>query len=147
MLLFQRGTQNGYVQGFKSEIFTQKSLWTAPSGTKQIYKVYQRNDIDWDQVRTAGDKRFIGKTNREAAQAGLPPQLFDGYFATLHHIGQNSKGALVEASTKYHSFKNQKAYSILHSQHGSKTKHPVNPVDHNLWKIEQPHYWRQRLNQ
>jgi hypothetical protein len=52
--------------------------------------------------RTSGDKRFIGKTNEEAAKAGLPPQLSDGNFATLHHLGQNSRGPLVEASTRYH---------------------------------------------
>jgi hypothetical protein len=41
-------------------------------------------------------------TNAEAANSDLSPQLKDGNFATLHHIGQNAKEPLVEASTKYH---------------------------------------------
>jgi hypothetical protein len=36
--------------------------WTSPSGTKQTYKVHQRDDIDWDMVRInpregTGEKR------------------------------------------------------------------------------------------
>lgn len=48
----------------------------------------------WNHVRTSGDKRFIGKTNAEAFGSGLAPQLLDGGFATLHHIGQDSRGPL-----------------------------------------------------
>lgn len=47
-----------------------------------------RNDIDWDKVRTGGNKDFIGKTNAEdARRRGLAPQLDDGNFATLYHLG------------------------------------------------------------
>lgn len=50
-------------------------------------------------IRTSGDKNFIGKTNAEAAGKGLSPQLSDGNFSTLHQIGQDSRGAIAEAST------------------------------------------------
>ena len=33
---------------------------------KYPYEVFRRNDIDWNHVRTSGDKRFIGKTNAES---------------------------------------------------------------------------------
>ena len=52
----------------------------------------KRNDIDWNYIRTFGNKRFIGKTITEAVAGGLGPQLPDGEFATLHHIGQDSRG-------------------------------------------------------
>lgn len=35
--------------------------------------------------------RFIGKTNAEAAEKGLAPQLNNGSFATLHLLGQDSR--------------------------------------------------------
>ena len=41
---------------------------------------------------------------------GHAPQLPDGNIATLHHIGQNSKGSLVEASSDIH----KKYYKTLH---------------------------------
>src|SRR5690606_20167136 len=106
-----------------------KVEWTAPAGTKQTYKVYQRNDINWDQIRTTGDYKFRGKTNKEAALAGKAPELPDGSIAQLHHIGQDSRGALVEVSGKIHSFKNKKAFKALHNQF-SGSKYPEFPVDH-----------------
>jgi len=121
------------------------TIWKAPKGTKQTYKVHQRNDIDWDMVRTSGPMRFRGKTNREAALAGKPPELPDGNFVNLHHIGQNSKGALVEASTKYHNTSNKKAFRSLHNQHGVNKKHPEFPVKHDkYWKADVKSYWQGR---
>lgn len=40
--------------------------------------------------------------NREAASKGLFPQLPDGNFAALHHLGQKTPGPLTEGSTRYH---------------------------------------------
>ena len=144
----------GLESGFKSATFTGKVLWTAPNGTQHTYKVYQRGDIDWGMVRSKGDKNFIGKTNLEASLAGLAPQLRNGYFATLHHIGQNNKGPLVEASTHIHSFsgikinidgaKSKRAFDILHSQFGYGNKNPVNPVDHSIFAQESSKYWKNR---
>ncbi|MPQ31927.1 hypothetical protein E4V42_10850 [Clostridium estertheticum] len=95
----------GVSEASNNKIFTSEKIeWTAtrPKGTQQTYEIYQRNDIEWDMIRTSGDKNFIGKTNAEAAGKGLPPQLSDGNFSTLHHTGQDSRGAIAEASTRYH---------------------------------------------
>jgi hypothetical protein len=135
---------------FTSEVFTNEIMWTAPSGTRQTYKVVQRNDIDWAMVRTAGDRRFIGKTNLEAASAGHRPQLSDGYFATLHHLGQDSRGGLIEASTKHHSFKSnslvtdKKYFDVIHGQHGYRRANPDFSVNHDLFDLETNAYWKQR---
>lgn len=113
-----------------SKVFDSKSKWTAtrPKGTQQTYEVFKRNDIDWNHVRTSGDKRFIGKTNAEAASSGLAPQLTDGGFATLHHIGQDSRGPLAEASTRYHGV-GKYGQDILHSQFGKSKPNPSFPID------------------
>jgi hypothetical protein len=133
---------------FKSDVFTRKIQWTSSVGTKQTYPVFQRGDIDWNMVRTevkGAPTQFIGKTNVEAAKAGLAPQLADGSFATIHHIGQNAKGPLVEASRRYHGIgaKNN-GQVILHQQYGYGKKHPENPVDHEIWLKEQKEYWKWR---
>ena len=121
--------------------------WTSPSGTKQTYKVHQRDDINWDMVRInpRGDKRFIGKTNREAALAGHRPELSNGKFVTTHHVGQNSKGPIVEASTEFHDFSNPKAFRSLHNQHGVGNPHPEHPVNQQTWNKEQKEYWKWRI--
>lgn len=109
--------------------FEPKTNWqaTRPKGTQQIYEVYKRNDINWDQVRNSGDKRFMGKTNVEAANKGLAPQLPDGNFATLYHIGQNSKGPLAEVSTRYHGVGKYGQYT-LYSQFGKNKPNPHYPI-------------------
>jgi hypothetical protein len=96
-------------------------------------------------VRTnpSGGYKYIGKTNKEAALAGLRPELPNGEFATTHHIGQNSRGPIVEASTKLHGFKNQKAFKSLHNQFSGKS-HPEFPVDQKIWNKEQKEYWKWR---
>ena len=120
--------------------------WTAtrPKGTQQTYEVFQRNDINWDLNRTAGDKRFIGKTNAEAADAGIAPQLNDGNFATLHHLGQDSRGGLVEASTRYHGV-GMYGQDILHSQYGKNVPHPEFPIDRQKFGIDTREYWKLRV--
>lgn len=68
-----------------------------------MYVVFQRNDIDWNLVRTSGAESGLGLTNAEAAaKHGLGPILPDGKIATLHHSQQKSIGPLFEASTRYH---------------------------------------------
>ncbi len=120
--------------------------WTAtrPKGTQQTYEVFQRNDINWNLERTAGDKRFIGKTNVEAANAGLAPQLNDGNFATLHHLGQDSRGALAEASTRYHGV-GKYGQDILHSQYGKNVPNPQFPIDRQKFGIDTREYWQGRV--
>ena len=126
-----------------------KTQWTAtrPKGTQQNYTVNQRNDIDWEQVRQGGPKDFVGKTNFEAAtKRGLAPELPDGSFVTLHHIGQNSKGPLVEASTRYHGDFSKSGQNILHGQFGKKKPHPEHPVDHGKFRVDTREYWKWRVS-
>ena len=88
--------------------FTRAVEFNAGSeGTGFTYKVYQRNDIDWNIVRTTGAKKGRGLTNAQVAEKyGLAPILNDGYVATLHHSQQRSVGSLFEASTRYHNISN-----------------------------------------
>ncbi len=129
-----------------SKVFDSKSNWTAtrPKGTQQTYEVFSRNDIDWNHVRTSGDKRFIGKTNAEASGSGLAPQLPDGGFATLHHIGQDSRGPLAEASTRYHGV-GKYGQDILHSQFGKSKPNPSFPIDRKKFNADTREYWKFRV--
>jgi hypothetical protein len=129
------------------EYYPTKIEWTAPAGTEQAYKVYQRGDINWDQIRTnsKGDNRFIGKTNREAALSGKAPELPDGNLIQLHHIGQDSRGPLAEISGTIHNPSNKKVFKALHNQFGGKG-HPEFPVDHgSKWKSDVSEYWKWRV--
>ncbi|WP_330961319.1 HNH/ENDO VII family nuclease [Photobacterium sp. 53610] len=132
-----------------AEFFTKDPIeWNATrlKGTLLTYKVFQRNDIDWNHVRTTGDKRFIGKTNGEAAKNGLAPQLLDGNFATLHHFGQKSPGPLVEASTRYHG-EGKPGQDILHSQFGKSKPHPSLQPDRKQFDVDTREYWKWRVNE
>jgi hypothetical protein len=127
--------------------------WTAPVGTKQTYKVFQRTDIDWKHIRTGADDKFKGKTNLEACLSGASPQLIDGSYVRIHHIGQDSRGALIEASGSIHDFgsarlsNGKSKFTILHSQHGPKKAHPDFPVDHTKWGAEKIAYWKTRAKE
>jgi hypothetical protein len=130
---------------FNSKIFDRTIQWTAPTGTKQTYKIYQRNDIKWDMVRVnpKGPREFLGKTNAEAARSGFAPELLDGGFATLHHLNQNGLGNLVEASTRYHGI-GKPGQNILHSLYGKSKPHPTNPVDRLNFRKDTQTYWKER---
>lgn len=97
-------------------------------------------------VRTnpKGDLRFIGETNKEAAKAGIAPELINGSSATLHHINQNGLGNLVEASTRYHGV-GKPGQDILHSLYRRSKAHPTNPVDRAQFKQDTKYYWQQRV--
>ncbi|WP_374118954.1 RHS repeat-associated core domain-containing protein [Clostridium sp. OS1-26] len=138
----------GVSKASSNKIFSSNKIeWTAtrPKGTQQTYEIYQRNDIDWDMIKTSGDKNFIGKTNAEAAiSRGLAPQLSDGNFATLHHIGQDSRGALAEASTRYHGV-GKYGQDILHSQYGRSIPNPNFPIDRSKFGVDTREYWKWRV--
>lgn len=127
--------------------FTRAVEFNASSeGTGFTYKVYQRNDIDWNIVRTTGAKKGRGLTNAQAAEKyGLAPILNDGYVATLHHSQQRSVGPLFEASTRYHNISNAKK-GPLHPYKGQ--LNPFNPMDSNtrglFQKVDSIEYWKAR---
>jgi hypothetical protein len=99
--------------------------------------VIQRGDIDWSRIRTGGELKFRGKTNLEAAKAGIAPELADGTAVQLHHIGQKSTGPIVEVSSSSHKIQ-------LHGQFGYKKQNPDLPVDRNMFRLERPKYWKDR---
>jgi hypothetical protein len=124
-----------------SGVFHREVEWTAPTGTKQTYKVVQRNDIDWSMTRTKGSEKHIGKTNLEAAlEGGLALQLANGEIVQLHHIQQQSKGPLVEVSETSHG-------ATLHETFGNKQQNPELPVDRELFTVEKKSYWKSRAKE
>jgi len=122
------------------------STATRPRGTQQTYEVIRRTDISWDQLRLGGDARAVGMSNAEAAfRYGLPPELPDGSFATLHHLGQDARGPLVEASTRYHGV-GRPGQDILHSQYGRNRPHPTRPIDRRAFAVDSAEYWESRVH-
>ncbi|WP_200907904.1 hypothetical protein [Clostridium sporogenes] len=94
-----------------NDVFSKSVSFNAgEGGTGITYKVFQRNDIDWDMIRTTGAKKGRGLTNAEAADRyGLAPILdADGNVGTLHHSQQHSVGPLFEVPTRYHNISNAK---------------------------------------
>jgi hypothetical protein len=84
-----------------------------------------------------GPKNFIGKTNKEAAERGYAPEMLDGSIIELHHIQQQSKGPLVEASEDSHGV-------ALHKTFGYKQPNPDLPVNRILFEKERKSYWKAR---
>jgi len=128
---------------FDPKIFDKNVKWQAPKGTQQNYTVYQRNDIDWNMVRTKGHPQYTGTTNLEAARKGIAPQMKDGHLVNLHHIGQNGKGPLVEVSTRLHNKNNPQAFKALHNQFQGQT-HPIHPVQRGSFNKDRTEYWKWR---
>ena len=108
------------------------SIEFTSNASGRTYRVFQRNDIDWDLVRSAGSRRGRGMTNAQAAEElGLPPQLTHqsgnnpATFATLHHSRKNANGPWFEASTRYHNIHNINK-APLHP--GGNRPHPHQPM-------------------
>ncbi|WP_083180282.1 RHS repeat domain-containing protein [Paenibacillus yonginensis] len=131
-----------------NKYFTRSIEYNAgKDGTGFTYKVYQRNDIDWNMVRTTGARKGRGLTNAEAAaKHGLAPILDDaGSVATLHHSQQKGIGPLFEASTRYHNISNAKR-APLHPYKGK--LNPFYPMDEAtreaFQKVDSINYWKRR---
>ncbi len=150
------GGYYGFRQLFKKYYFEaesevgvfNKGVEFTPS-TGITYKVFQRLDINWNQIRTAGPREFIGETNAEAARAGLRPQLPDGSFVTIHHSQQSAIGPWFEASTRYHNILNAQE-PPLHPFKGK--QNPYYPLGKGpgslrdqFQTIESPEYWKWRV--
>jgi hypothetical protein len=66
--------------------------------------------------------------------------LKDGNLVQIHHIGQDSRGPLVEVSSGIHT----KYHKTLHGQFGG-NKNPDFPVKHDhKWKSDVKNYWKWR---
>jgi|GEM_PF-6120738 len=68
----------------------------------------------------------------------------DGNFATLHHLGQDARGPLAEASTRYHGV-GKPGQDILHSQYGRNQPHPTHQPDRKKFGVDTREYWRWRV--
>ena len=131
-----------------NDVFSKSVSFNAgEGGTGITYKVFQRNDIDWDMLRSTGAKKGRGLTNAEAAERyGLAPILdADGNVATLHHSQQHSVGPLFEASTRYHNISKAKR-APLHPYKGQ--LNPFNPMSEEVrkafQKVDSIEYWKTR---
>jgi hypothetical protein len=83
-------------------------------------------------------------TNAEAARRfGLAPELDDGFFATLHHLGQDAQGPLVEASRSCHGVW-RPGHDSIHSIYGKNQRNSTRPVDHQRFDVDTREYWRWR---
>jgi YD repeat-containing protein len=132
--------------GAQGSVFGDRIQWTATRlrGTSQTYGVVTRTDIDWDMTRTNGPAEFVGRTNAEAAASGFAPELGDGNFATLHHVGQDARGPLVEGSTRYHGV-GKPGQDALHGLYGRNAPHPEYPIDRRAFAVDTREYWQWRV--
>jgi RHS repeat-associated protein len=132
--------------GRAGRTFSRRITFTPSTG--RTYVVFQRGDVDWNQVRTGGPRAFRGRTNIEAARAGLAPQLPNGYLVTIHHAEQNARGPWFEVSREFHHIGTARQ-PPLHPYRGR--QHPLSPIGRGRGSLrydfhgtEQPEYWRFR---
>ena len=117
---------------FASEVYCRQVLFKDPK-TGQMFRVFQRNDIDPNYVIPKGRNR--GKTNLEAMLKGHTPYTINGQMVQLHHMGQNARGSLVEVTEKTHR-------AFPHKQFGQNNPHPTNPVIRSEFDSIREAYWR-----
>ena len=119
---------------FASNIYCRQVLFKDPK-TGQMFRVFQRNDIDPNYVITKGTTKDIGKTNVELMLTGKAPYTKSGEKVIIHHMGQNSFGPFVEVTPSYHK-------ACFHNQFGINEPHPTNPVDRTEFDTIRKAYWR-----
>ena len=83
---------------------------------------------------------FGSSQNLEAAKQGYAPEMADGSSLNLHHLGQDSRGPLVEVLSTSHKKYNKQ----LHQQFGYQKQNPDHPVDRATFDQERPKYWMDR---
>ena len=141
-------TELNLISYYDNNVFSKSVSFNAgEGGTGITYKVFQRNDIDWEMLRSTGAKKGRGVTNAEAAERyGLAPILdAEGNVATLHHSQQHSIGPLFEVSTRYHNISNAKR-APLHPYKGQLNS--FNPMSEEVRKafrrVDSIEYWKAR---
>lgn len=93
-------------------------------------KCLVRKDIDLEQ------KDFMGRTNSERMEKGLPPLDKNGRPIELHHIGQKSDSPLAELTTSEHRGKGND--TVLHD------KKKESEIDRDKFAEERSEHWKNR---
>lgn len=116
---------------FASEVYCRQVLFKDPK-TGQMFRVFQRNDIDPNQVVKV---KGISETNLQKMTKGCAPYTMAGEQVKIHHMGQDSFGPFVEVTDTTHK-------SFLHNQFGINKPHPTNPVNRSEFNSIRKAYWR-----
>lgn len=116
---------------FASDVYCRQVLFKAPK-TGQMFRVFQRNDIDPNQVITV---KGVSETNLQKMGKGYAPYTKNGEQIKIHHMGQDSFGPFVEITDSAHK-------PFLHNQFGVNKPHPTNPVDRSEFNPIRKVYWR-----
>ena len=123
---------------FVSDVYCKHVLFKDPK-TGQMFRVFQRNDIDPNYVGKY-DKSGNPVSNLELMKKGQAPYVSSGERVNVHHVGQHAKGPFVEVADSTHK-------SFPHKQFGKNHPHPTNPVVRSEFNSIREAYWKARANE
>lgn len=103
--------------------------------TGQMFRVFQRNDIDPNKIVGVSKRTGLLETNLDVMLRGGAPVTNSGEKVHLHHMGQNSYGPIVEISEGSHRRHPHKLF-------GKNKPHPTNPVIRKDFNKVRKAYWR-----
>ena len=115
-----------------------KSMKFKDPKTGQMFRVFQRNDIDPNKVVATKNGRLV--TNLDRMRDGKAPSTNSGSKVIIHHMRQDASGAFVEVTNITHK-------PCLHNQYGYGKKHPTHPVVRSEFDSIREAYWRARAEQ
>ena len=117
---------------FSPSVYSKQVLFKDPK-TGQMFRVFQRNDIDPFSIVPKG--KYKGRTNLEAMSNGYAPYTTSNEQVIIHHMGQDAFGPFVEITNTTHK-------PVFHNQFGYRQKHPTNPVIRSEFNPIREAYWR-----
>ena len=117
---------------FSLNVYSKQVLFKDPK-TGQMFRVFQRNDIDPNYVVKSGPD--AGRINSSLLKEGRAPYTSGDEQVIIHHMGQDAFGPFVEVTKTTHK-------SALHNQFGYGQKHPSNPVIRSKFNPVRKAYWR-----
>jgi hypothetical protein len=101
-------------------------------------RVYQRNDIDWNQVDPE-----TGKTNKQLAAEGRAPYWTDGTKIELHHTIQIEPGPVVEIPSSLHQQYSETLHGLIEDGASFRNDEVLDKQYNNFRK----QYWKWRASQ
>jgi hypothetical protein len=117
---------------FASSIYSKEVIFKDPR-TQQMFRAFQRNDIDPNYIVRAGPD--AGKSNISLLQKGRAPYTPADEQVIIHHMGQSTFGPFVEVTKTTHK-------PLLHNQYGYGQLHPTAPVIRAEFDPIRKAYWR-----